>query len=60
MGVMEWQKFPEGEEMEALVGISVFCDEGKHSECLGYAKSEEHGGETFFCICACHKVPSQA
>jgi len=56
---MEWHRFPEGEEPRVLTGISGFCSEGKHAECPGHAKSEEHGGQTVFCICPCHQVPSE-
>lgn len=56
---MEWHEFPEGEQPRVLTGVSGFCDEGKHTECPGHAKSDEHGGQTVFCICPCHQVPSE-
>ena len=57
---LEWVEFPEGEEPEILTGISGPCNEGKHEECPGFAPSEEHGGQTVFCVCQCHKVPHPA
>jgi hypothetical protein len=57
---MEWHEFPEGEEPEVPTGISILCDEGRHTECPGHATSEEHGGETVFCLCPCHQVPHEA
>jgi len=57
---MEWHEFPEGEEPEVLTGVSGFCDQGEHAECPGHAPSEEHGGETVFCVCPCHQVPFKA
>jgi DNA-directed RNA polymerase subunit RPC12/RpoP len=53
---MKWDEFPEGEEPEILTGISEPCNEGKHGECPGHAESEEHGGQTVFCVCDCHRV----
>jgi hypothetical protein len=57
---MERHEFPEGEEPEVLTGISILSDEGRHAECPGHAKSEEHGSETVFCVCPCHQVPHEA
>jgi hypothetical protein len=57
---MEWQEFPEGDEPEILTGVSEPCDAGNHAECPGHAPSDEHGGQTVFCICPCHQVPAEA
>jgi hypothetical protein len=58
--MMDWHEFPEGEEPRVLTGISSLFDEGKHAECPVTQKSERHGGQTVFCDCRRHKVPSEA
>jgi hypothetical protein len=57
---MEWQEFSEEEEPEVLTGISILCDEGRHLECPGHAKSEEHGDDTVVCLCSCHRMAGEA
>lgn len=52
--------FPKGEGPEVLTGLSGFCNEGMHAECLGHAKLEEHGRETIVCVCPCHQAPVEA
>jgi len=57
---VEWHRFSEGEEPSVLTGVSLLCDEGRHAECPGHVPSDEHGGETVFCVCPCHQVPAEA
>ena len=38
-GIMEWHRFPEGEEPRVLTGVSSYCDQGKHAEGPSHAKS---------------------
>ena len=57
----EWlYRFTEGEEPSVLTGVSSVCHDGKHADCPGYADSQEHVGQTVFCICPCHEVPAEA
>lgn len=53
---MEWHEFPEGDEPEVLTGISSFCEEDKHEDCPSLYQVAEHGDETVFCVCSCHRV----
>ena len=56
---VDWHEFPEGEEPELLTGISIFCQVDKHEECPGPYRVPEHGDETVFCVCSCHRVSSE-
>ena len=43
-----------------LTGISSLCNDVKLDQCPLNLESEEHGGETVFCVCPCHQVPAEA
>jgi hypothetical protein len=55
---MDWDEYPEGEDPEALTGISGMCSEGNHLSCGGIVALEGREGEVGRCVCPCHGGPA--
>ena len=57
---LDWVIFSDAQERAVLTGLLSFCSDGEHEACPSHAPSEEHGGQTVFCVCPCHQAPRQA
>jgi hypothetical protein len=56
---MDRYVFPEGEEPEVLISVSVECQGEDHAACHGIFTTEETGNESVFCVCRCHLAPGR-